>query len=376
MAYTVISGIDETNTEKRSLSEIEHRIDIHQNILSSWPRFHPQRARELMCLAGLRSTHFRISASRNQLDQAILHLTEALLLPSRTGLVPNAALPLIPLTQVLYLRWSNFEQPDDIKYCIKYLRYLRGQQLQARQRKNVTTFLVLALAGSEREGSMSNNVVENIKEMTILCREFLTSEGPPVLPFEALTKVITAVYGIAGELLDQVIECLREANARFPSSPHLSFMLGNSLALRFSRAFMMVDYEEAVAILGRIVLISPSSSDYPEDIRVLHQRSLKAIADSSYHRYYTYGKPEHLEEAISHIHTYMGSIPLNHRTTLDFPELADLAQSRVRGYTKQLGSHNRLDTFDFSSLIASLTEPNSSSIPREQWRLHYQALSA
>ncbi|KAH9965122.1 CHAT domain-containing protein [Lactifluus volemus] len=243
------------------------------------------------------------------------------------------------------------------------------------------SWLVLALADSESAESMSDIVVENIKEMTILCRELLNSDSstsPPILPFQALTNIINGGYGITGELQDQAIECLREANTCFPSSPQLSFMLGECLARRFSNAFSIVDCEEAMAILDRVMT---SSSDLPEDVRSdIQQKSLAAIADSSYTRYYMSGKPEYLEEAISHIRTYLSSIPLDHPRRPRFSQkLTDLTESRVRGYAIQLGSHKRPNTFDFStlsSLTASLTKPNSSSMSHKQWGRHNQALCA
>jgi tetratricopeptide (TPR) repeat protein len=196
---------------------------------------------------------------------------------------------------------------------------------------------------------MSDIVVENIKEMTILCRELLNSDSsasPPILPFQALTNIITGGYGITGELLDQAIECLREANTCFPSSPQLSFMLGNCLAQRFSKAFSIVDYEEAMAILDRVIITIPSS-DLPEDVRSdIQQKSLAAIADSSYTRYYISGKPEYLEEAISHIRTYLSSIPLDHPDRPRFSrELTDLRVShpwiRNPAWVSQTSRHFR-----------------------------------
>jgi tetratricopeptide (TPR) repeat protein len=334
-----------------------------------------------MRLGRLRFIHYKTTNSYQQLDQSIHHLTEALVLPPKDDPDPDIALHILILAGSLYLRWSRSKQPDDIKSCIKYFRYLRGQQIQAHQRNYATSSLVLALANSEPVESMSDIVVENIKEMTILCRELLnsvSSASPLISPFQALTTVISCGCGITGELQDHAIECLREAKTCFPSSPRLSFMLGYCLAQRFGRGSSIVDYEEAMPILDKV---TSSSSDLPEDVRSdIQQKSLGAIACLSYTRYYSSGKPEHLEEAISHIRTYLSSIPLDHE---DRPrssqKLTDLIEFRVRGYTTQLGSQKCPDTFDFStlsSLTTTLTEPNSSTMSHDQWGRHHQALSA
>jgi hypothetical protein len=167
------------------------------------------------------------------------------------------------LAGLLRLRWDRSKQPDDIKYCVKYFRYLRDQPLQAIHRDRVTSYLVLALA--EQVESMSDNVMENIKEMTTLCRELLDSDGsanPPIVPFQYLTSAFTADHDIPGELRDLVIECVREANTRLQGSPELSCMLGYCLAMRFFKAFTTVDYEEAMVSLNKAIT---SASDFPED---------------------------------------------------------------------------------------------------------------
>ncbi|KAH9962737.1 CHAT domain-containing protein, partial [Lactifluus volemus] len=110
-------------TVSESLDEIEDEIDAHQVFLSSLPRFHPRRAEELRSLTGWRYRHFEISALYGQLDQLILHLTEALLLQG-TGSTPATALSLYMLAKFLYVRWKTFKQPDDIKYFLKYCRQL------------------------------------------------------------------------------------------------------------------------------------------------------------------------------------------------------------------------------------------------------------
>jgi hypothetical protein len=211
-----------------SLSEIEHEIDTRQIILSSLPRFHPRRPELLRALAQWRYNHFKISASRGQLDESIIHLTETLLL-ARTGSTPATARYLYSLANSLHFRWERFKQPDDIKYYVNYLRYLKEKRLQVDISHDfITSRLVRALEEQVVSQWRSDNVMENIKEMVILCLELLNSDNLllAIDAFSALFHVMVERYNARREYQDQVIECFREANIRFPYSSELSFYLG------------------------------------------------------------------------------------------------------------------------------------------------------
>jgi hypothetical protein len=142
-----------------SLSEIDNQIDVCQIDLLSLPRFHPRRAELLISLAKWRYKHFKISASCGQLDQSILHLTENILL-LRTGPMQATAPCLYMLAQFLHIHWKRFNQPDDIKNCVNYLRYLRDQWLQDVyiSRDIITSDLVKALGEQVESQSRSDNV--------------------------------------------------------------------------------------------------------------------------------------------------------------------------------------------------------------------------
>jgi hypothetical protein len=156
----------------------------------------------------------------------MLHLTETLLLP-RTGSTPATTSSLYSLSIFLQIRWERLKQPDDINNYVNYFRYLRDQWLQVIDISHdlITSSLAMALEGQVESRSTLDNIMENVKEMVILCRELLSSDDP--LPatraFSALSNVMEQCYDARREFLDQVIECLREANIRFPYSPDLSF---------------------------------------------------------------------------------------------------------------------------------------------------------
>ncbi len=92
---------------------------------------------------------YKLSQQKDDLDKSILHYTEAIFLPpfSEVGVSLNIVQLLFRLAFALLHR-SEFEQPEDIKYAIEYLRYLRGLPLDSFDvhRNSVTTSLIQALA--------------------------------------------------------------------------------------------------------------------------------------------------------------------------------------------------------------------------------------
>jgi hypothetical protein len=75
-------------------------------------------------LAGLRSQRWELSNQKSDLDKAITHLTEAiLLLPTLP--TQDLVFEFFYLATLLCSRFSFYRQPDDLKSSIKYFRFLR-----------------------------------------------------------------------------------------------------------------------------------------------------------------------------------------------------------------------------------------------------------
>ncbi|KAH9971702.1 hypothetical protein BGW80DRAFT_1460374 [Lactifluus volemus] len=286
---------------------------IHQKcFLSSSPRLHPQRAIWLVYLAGLRSEPFEIFDCTNNWH------TNLSLDGSTTPSIENWTYAkyciLLALAWSLRLRWDRFKQPYDIKYCVKYLRYLRDHQLQVLNisQNIVTSYLVLALA-------------EQVN---------LNLTSPPTEVFLAFINSIYTPYDVTKleEPLGQVIECFREANNCFPDSSLLSSFLEDCLTMRFLETFVFGDYGSNV---------------------------------------YRASQP------------FLNAIPLDQPTRPEISwRLANLGDSCVHpdGYL-----HDRsyqlpetvavdVDLSSFSTLSASLTKTNPSSLTSEQLHQHFQAL--
>ena len=91
--------------------------------------------------------------------------------------------------------------------------------------------------------------------MVVLCRELLTSNISadfPVAAFISLDEAfgVKAILGRPIQLLDEVIECLRDAvKVCLPSSYHVLLALAHRLITRFKETYPNDDYEEATALL-------------------------------------------------------------------------------------------------------------------------------
>ena len=64
----------------------------------------------------------QFSKQESDLDKVITHSTEAVLLPP----THDTVLTFLRLALLLLSRYSCHNQPDDIKYSVKYLRFLRN----------------------------------------------------------------------------------------------------------------------------------------------------------------------------------------------------------------------------------------------------------
>jgi len=150
----------------------------------------------------------------------------------------------------------------------------------------------------------SGNKTQDMEGMITLCDK-LKQHGPGDLTNRAISFLIIAVVGDSStnEVLnpssDKSIESLRGASMRWPNCLAFSFALANSLAHRFMQTLSDDDYNEAVAILNRII-ISSSREDSAELWSNVSSALLTTLASL---RSTIYGNPEYAEEAMSHLHS-------------------------------------------------------------------------
>jgi tetratricopeptide (TPR) repeat protein len=238
----------------------------------------------------------------------ILHLTHVIFLPFPHLMIggrrPNPITVFFLLADALLCRSLKFRRPGDVNNCVKYLRYLQDRSLEP---PNVLYHVFLGSLVYALDHQMQLEpgcAMQNVEEMSVLCRKLLTSDVPELPLNVALniwaTDVIEAVE-LMNRPSEQVFECLREAHTRLPDLHPVSLALSRSLSHRFEVTKSSDDYEEAMTALNKIITLGPG--EYLVD--ALAVASALAYSRSSY-----FGKPEYLEEAISRARAYLGALPL------------------------------------------------------------------
>ncbi|KAH9166514.1 hypothetical protein EDB89DRAFT_215867 [Lactarius sanguifluus] len=254
-----LSSFAWTMASKLSIADIDCKIAYIKSTLLLYPRPNSLYIISVHMLAIFRLRRFELSQQKADLDKCIVHCTEAIFLPpvSWAGFSLNVVGLLFHLASALLRRAKMFEQPRDTKYSIVYLRYLRGLPLDYFDlpKNVVTTSLIQALVIE----SEAYDGAQSIDEMMVLCRELLASDlsaGFPVVTFASLVDAVNAEFlqGRSVHLLDEVIECLRDAVKMGPPSSHLLlFALANALCIRILETHSNDDYEEATALLERVL---------------------------------------------------------------------------------------------------------------------------
>ncbi|KAH9160814.1 hypothetical protein EDB89DRAFT_2081264 [Lactarius sanguifluus] len=316
-----------------SITDIDDRIAIAQNVLSRHPRSHPEHIKGVHTLADARFARYKLSQQKEDLDKSILHCTEAILLQpvSWDGLSPYIVELLFDLAFALLRRSERFERPEDVKYAIKYLRYLRGMPVPLDSLglpgNVVTRSLVKALAVQVK--LESGDGTRNIEEMVALCRELLT------------TNISIDDFAFAFPPLYEALDA--EFN-RGPSSP-----LAYTLNFRWMQTHLIDDNEEAVALLGKL-LNTNQPGGVPDSIR--RQASSLAVG-LALDRLAMFENPLDSEVTIPRLRALLNSPFVDEELRLEITDtLAELARQRfiqygltesleeANSYTSQLVDHS------------------------------------
>jgi len=228
------------------------------------------------------------------------------------------------LADSLLFRSHKLKRLGDSKHCVRYFRYLRDQSLETSltTRDHITTAFTGALANQVQMASI--DPTRNIEEMAILCRELLSLGASDGLVFSAALTLVKAMDDERPSRPppDQAIECLREANIRFPDSDSVSLGLLFSLLKRFFATSSHADYEDAMSIVGGS-FTDPKSAKLASSAAVLLAQF----------RFKFFGNPEYLEEAIYRIRVYLRTLssedPEHQKITW---ELEGLEKARFNEY--------------------------------------------
>jgi len=282
------------------LLDIDNYIFQAQNELLPLPRADPSRSPYLTTLAVARLARYELTDENEDLEESVSHSVQAILpFDPHIGRGSHVVTAFFYLAVSLFHRSHKLKRLDDSKHCVGYFRYLRDQSLETTRvtRNRITTAFTRALANQVQMGSM--DPTQNIEEMAILCWELLRLDASDRLLLgaaETLVKAIDDKPFSGRPPPDQAIEYLREANIRFPDSGSVSLCLFLSLCQRFMLTHSHADYEDAISIVDGSIY--PGSAKLASSVAVGLARS----------RFYFYGNPEYLEEAIIRIRTHLRAL--------------------------------------------------------------------
>ena len=309
-----------------------------------------------------------MSQNKEDIDKSVLHCTEAIFLPplSRGGSYLNNIFKLFyHLACALLERSEVSRQFEGLKHPIEYLRYLHGLDLDPFDlpRDLVTASLTRALG--TQVCFDSGDATRNIKEMLVLFRELLTIDLSAGFPEDICPHLTAAVLAESHrgrvQPLDQVIECLRDAAKMCSPDSHCVILaLAAALGTRFGETHLNDDYEEAMALLERI--LDPNRpGECPDSIRD-QASSLAAVLASA--RSTIFKNPAYSEASISRLRTSLSSSSVDERFRLGFASLlsADV-EERFRLYSlpESLEEAN-----SYASQVADLS---SSNILDDSWAI-------
>jgi hypothetical protein len=298
----------------RDIRKIDSVITRTQGSLSGLPQSHSVHLPLLYNLDAAQLIQYTMSNRREDLDKAILHFTQSILLPPhfwlRHGPSTRVLQALSFLSYALVKRSVLSNQPEDAICAAKYLRYLRDQPHQAFgvSRPEVTELLVEALAFQVK--SETGNAMQDIREISVLCHELLTSDKfqtdrsttRTIIHFSK--TVVSKFRAWDPDLpLDQVIECLQLARMRKPKLRVAHSVLALCLSSRYFMNLVNDDYETAASILDEITSSPGDSQD--EYLDALQQLvAMMAVIRSQAHT-----TPEYSEEAIYRVRARLVDYP-------------------------------------------------------------------
>ena len=254
------------------IHEITANISQCEQALSALDRHDPLRPIGTFLLAYWLGKRYKLLNQKDDIDEAILHLTESLLsfkLSSPLSALEHGPLiiyALFSLAISFYERSRGSMEPEDAIYAAKYCRYLRNPAHIpfAFQRQKVTMLLVETLALQME--LKASDIVQTFEEMTALTQELLTSD--PSSDYTAYASACLArAVGLnlpepsPEHLLNEIIECLRLAWMHKPELREVPVFLAKCLYARY-RYTMSDDLEEVASIVDDLIATSSPGDEF------------------------------------------------------------------------------------------------------------------
>ena len=353
----------------------------HNATFQLWPSpspySHQEHCLNLINLSGALLERYTLSGQPEDMDKAILHLTEVVILPLPplvdSDVCTSVVFCFFLLARLLFRRFRLTSQPEDLKYSVDYFRHLYHSDLRLDPvgvpHAQIIIEFVEALGTHVKSEAGSATVTRTIEEMVALCRELLIyniSGDDLVDVIVILTdSFFTGLNGRLGESIDQAVECIREAIPRCPPGSHrASNALAKILAIRFIMKSSTRDFQEAIVLFDKIASSQPLG-DKTNSCRSEALFWAAIIADI---RFSTYPNLDSLEEAISRVRTALTDSSLEND-----PGLTRLLEDlmKARGEYFHLAEHSQM----VSSGPAQEAAPSSlqQMSPPDEGRIEWDA---
>ena len=304
---TTIFTVTDPNLNLKTIPEFDKMLLEYNRLLKSLPRSNFTRPGLLFQMALLRTRRRGFSGQKSDLDKAITHLTEAvLLLPTQ-----RIVFALFHLATILLLRFTNTNQPDDLKSSIKYFRFLRinFHSLEAFDIPQISgdlpSNLFYALA-SNMELS-PGEMAQDLEEMVVLIPELITADTLTYHQIKAFENFSVTVLNLTPAMFsredtqpvaDRAIQVLRGATALNPD-PRIAITLATCLGSRFETTHAMSDCEEAMATFDRNAATYSSRKSSVETQTI----AMDAVTRLLLSRVNLFPRPDYLEDGIRRLRT-------------------------------------------------------------------------
>ena len=273
-----------------------------------------------------RLVRYTLSRKLEDIDKAILHLTEAVLLPLPPLVDSNLCKFVLScffqLARSLFTRFHRTSQPEDLKYSVDYFRHLYHSDLVLDPvgvpRRKIIIAFVKALGTRVELEVCSATVTQTFGEMVAVCSELLlisniSRDDLVDSIFILMDSFPTALDSDHLEAIDQFVELIREAIPRCPPGSHrVSYALAQILTTRTIMKSLIEDSQEAITLFDKIA----ASQSLGDEMDPSRSDALHWAAIVAYFQFALYQNLENLEEAISRVRTAFADSSLE-----DIPEL-------------------------------------------------------
>ena len=275
--------------------------------------------------------------------------------------------------QSSFFRYTDYNQPEDIKYSVKYLRFLRNNfhSLEAfdvpHTSGDIPSKLLHALA--QNLSTTPGDVERDFEEMVALIPEFVTADALTIgqkRAFNAFVEVLDRFVKTmfrqedTQKAANRAIQVLREAAVLNPDVV-ISYALVICLFARVETTHVIKDYEEAIDAADRIIATySPGNTPTMMERNVMLMISTMLTSRSELS-----SRPDYLEDAVHRIRTFVPYLPDEDRTVL--AEVLDSLMKRRFDYFGVTGNWDGILSphtnphFDVRTIMILGTKPEDVS---------------